>query len=446
MPTNPTIPLASLDLKDRAQRSLQVRERESTEAIARYAEIYQAQGAEALPPIRVVRVAGGTHYVVDGFHRVRAALKAGLAELPAKISDGSVRDAMLASLGANGEHGLPLTLAERIEAATALLEDTEWRTWSDARIAKHVHVSPQLVAKLRKKIPGAQVEERKTASGRTQKAVNSRALAATKAAGTQPIDLRVKAAQVDQVEALGQSLTGAFAGMPPIKTRILAALWLAGQVLDHTTLRALIDGIPDVHPGQLRRSGLVQGSSQDGWALTEEGVRVLQGHRWLTDQGRPYTLTEPGILGQAEERAPAPAAPPAPAKAEPPELSLDEDAEKAPSAAPAPAPAAATDPATGLRLALATRLWNGMPAWRGTDSERIALVALVLTDCARGEKWGRDLVQRAEILLHEHLIENLVDELRMGSDRLVGYPSTGDLARLFGIDPDTLRIEAGVAP
>lgn len=445
-------PLAQLDLRDRAQRTLQQREQEHADAIARYADLYRGQGADALPPIRVVRCENGVHLLTDGWHRVRAALKADLTDLPAIVSEGDLRSALLAALTANGDHGIPTSLAERTAAATTLLEDPEWRRWSDKRIARHAHISPQLVAKIRKRTPGAQVDERETSAGRTQRSVNSRAQATTK---DQPaIRVQVGAADVPALDMLAIALRDhpGLDRLPEIKRRILAALWLAGRPVDRDTLAALIDGRPDVHPGQLRRQGLTSGDHA-GWSLTDEGIALLRGTRWKHQDGQAYDLDTPGTLG-ARISAPVIDPPPATATAtpEPPELAIedadDEEENAAPAPAPAPAAAAApapTDQAITLRLALADRLERGKPAWRGTDTERLALLVLALTDRGDGQRWGRDLLERADLLLQEALLAVLIDDLRSGDTRLAAYPAIPDLARLLGIDPDTLRIQAGAA-
>jgi hypothetical protein len=92
---------------------------------------------------------GFVYYAGDGFHRIRAAERAGLVEIDAHITQGDLRDAILISVGANANHGLRRTLEDRRKAVGMLLADTEWSQWSDSEIARTCKVSRELVAKLR---------------------------------------------------------------------------------------------------------------------------------------------------------------------------------------------------------------------------------------------------------------------------------------------------------
>ena len=92
---------------------LNPRTRLCEETIIRYMESFAA-----LPP---VRVQARTNVVVDGYHRVEAAIRLGLEEIPAlhqEIPDEELR--MVAGL-ANIQHGQPLTRAERNRLAVALV-------------------------------------------------------------------------------------------------------------------------------------------------------------------------------------------------------------------------------------------------------------------------------------------------------------------------------------
>lgn len=91
---------------------LSPRERLNEETVIRYMESFTS-----LPP---VRVQAGTNVVVDGYHRVEAAVRLGLEEVIAReeaIEDEQLR--MVAGL-ANVTHGQPLTRVERNQLAVAL--------------------------------------------------------------------------------------------------------------------------------------------------------------------------------------------------------------------------------------------------------------------------------------------------------------------------------------
>jgi len=67
----------------------------------------------------------------------------------AERKPGGAREAQLYSFEANN-HGLPPTPKERIANARVMLDDQEWRKWSDARIAAHVGLSRATIWRMRK--------------------------------------------------------------------------------------------------------------------------------------------------------------------------------------------------------------------------------------------------------------------------------------------------------
>jgi hypothetical protein len=92
------LPLATI----RTDGGTQSREQLSEETVADYAEAMQA-GA-GFPPI-VVFHDGSTPWLADGFHRLFAARKAGLNQLPADVRQGTRTDAIWYAIGANKANG-----------------------------------------------------------------------------------------------------------------------------------------------------------------------------------------------------------------------------------------------------------------------------------------------------------------------------------------------------
>jgi hypothetical protein len=124
----------------------QVRTRLDVRRVKGYAERMAA--GDVFPPIVVFRVEG--RYVVgDGFHRVAAARQCNINSVAAEIHHGSMRDAVLYALGANVKHGQPLTQKERREAVLRMLDDPEWREWSNEEIGRHCGVSGMTVSRHR---------------------------------------------------------------------------------------------------------------------------------------------------------------------------------------------------------------------------------------------------------------------------------------------------------
>ena len=112
-----------------------------------YAEILKAGGA--LPPATVF-VDGTGNWLADGLHRLRAHEKTGAKEIPAEIKTGGLREATLWAMGANSEHGLPRTRADKQKAVAMMLADAEWGLWSDYKIAEICKVSREMVNNHRK--------------------------------------------------------------------------------------------------------------------------------------------------------------------------------------------------------------------------------------------------------------------------------------------------------
>lgn len=115
--------------------------------VAEYADA-MTEGAE-FPPV-VTYFDGVAHWLADGFHRVHAARKIGMKEVHVEQHHGTKRDAVLYSVGANADHGMRRTNADKRKAVMTLLEDEEWSEWSDREIARHCAVSPDTVGRLRK--------------------------------------------------------------------------------------------------------------------------------------------------------------------------------------------------------------------------------------------------------------------------------------------------------
>lgn len=111
-----------------------------------YAEKMRA--GEAFPPC-VAFFDGEDYWLADGFHRAAATIRAEIAEIDVDVRQGSVRDAILFSCGANEEHGLPRTNADKRRAVDRLLRDPEWSRWTDREIARVCKVSHPFVAKMR---------------------------------------------------------------------------------------------------------------------------------------------------------------------------------------------------------------------------------------------------------------------------------------------------------
>jgi hypothetical protein len=115
--------------------------------VAEYAEA-MADPNTVFPPVTVY-FDGRDHWLADGFHRVAAWQRIGREEVPAEVRQGDRRRAILHSVAANSNHGLRRTNEDKRRAVLTLLEDEEWRTWSDRAIADACRVDHKTVGRIR---------------------------------------------------------------------------------------------------------------------------------------------------------------------------------------------------------------------------------------------------------------------------------------------------------
>jgi hypothetical protein len=156
------LPLAKITRDPR----LQMREGLKQKAVDRYAEL-MAEGVEL--PAAVVVTDGKHNWLVNGWHRDKAAAKAGFGTLLCEVRHGTYRDAWKLALGANGDSGLPRdakTIAKVMEEA---FSDKETRGDSDRVIADLCNLSPITVGRWRKKLaPSSAGEKRKGKDGKVR--------------------------------------------------------------------------------------------------------------------------------------------------------------------------------------------------------------------------------------------------------------------------------------
>lgn len=150
------------------------------------------ESATPLPPIVVHR---STMQIVDGFHRVAAALHQGLDVVKVQFVDGPADLVFAMAVRANVAHGLPLSLADRRVAASRIV-----RThidWSDRAIAEITGLSPKTVQRIRCEEGDTEDASRRGRDGRLRplNAAAGRALAAELIAARPEASLREIAAE-----------------------------------------------------------------------------------------------------------------------------------------------------------------------------------------------------------------------------------------------------------
>nr|CEL17396.1 StaQ [Kibdelosporangium sp. MJ126-NF4] len=114
---------------------------ESDEHIRRISE---AGGSDV--PIVVHRP---TMRVIDGMHRLHAAVRNGWKHIEVQFFDGSESDAFVLSVRLNNRNGLPLSRMDRMAAATRIVDSHPH--WSDQSIAFVAGISDKTVAAIRQR-------------------------------------------------------------------------------------------------------------------------------------------------------------------------------------------------------------------------------------------------------------------------------------------------------
>lgn len=87
--------------------------------------------------------------VIDGMHRVRAAILSGVAYIEALLFEGAEEEAFLLAVRLNVTHGLPLSRADRVAAAIRIIHSSP--QWSDRAIGRAAGLSDKTVASIRRR-------------------------------------------------------------------------------------------------------------------------------------------------------------------------------------------------------------------------------------------------------------------------------------------------------
>jgi len=127
----------------------QSRDKLNEDVVKEYADCMK-DGA-IFPPITVF-FDGSDYWLADGFHRYFANKSLGNVALDCDVKEGTCRDAVLHSFGANGKNGLPPTAKEKRNIVIKMIQDEEWGKWSNKHIATIVHVSSMTVGRIRKEL------------------------------------------------------------------------------------------------------------------------------------------------------------------------------------------------------------------------------------------------------------------------------------------------------
>jgi ParB-like chromosome segregation protein Spo0J len=103
--------------------------------------------AEASGPLPPIAVHWPTMRVIDGIHRVRAALLKNLSKIEARLLHCDENAAFVLAVKANVTHGLPLSQADRTAAAVRII--TCHPHWSDRAVAAATGLSDKTISRIR---------------------------------------------------------------------------------------------------------------------------------------------------------------------------------------------------------------------------------------------------------------------------------------------------------
>lgn len=104
---------------------------------------------------------GSTYWLTDGFHRYHAFKLLGIKEIEVKYKPGTLQDAQIEALKANGKHGKPLTNEDKRNKVEMALKIEGFDKKSDYEIAKICGVSRTFVASIRNPIAKEKQSETK---------------------------------------------------------------------------------------------------------------------------------------------------------------------------------------------------------------------------------------------------------------------------------------------
>jgi hypothetical protein len=151
------LPIAQLRLDGGTQTRMEINE----QVVRDYAEVMAAaeDGANAFPSIVVYEDSEGSHWLADGFHRVRAAQRNGQTEIKAEVRTGSRLDAFVFSLGANKAHGLRRTNADKRHSITLALKEPLLAAQTSCALAELCGVHHDLVERVRREMRSNDVSQ-----------------------------------------------------------------------------------------------------------------------------------------------------------------------------------------------------------------------------------------------------------------------------------------------
>jgi ParB-like chromosome segregation protein Spo0J len=167
---------------------LQMRAVVSEQVVQDYRSVWEAEPKGNPFPRILAYFDGEYHWLADGHYRVESAKQAGRSAIDATVKDGNKRDAILAALGANEDHGVRRTWEDKRKSVSSALLDEELVKKSDQYLSKLCRVSRKLVAEMRRELEAKQaipvVEQRECLDGKVRNSSQQKQLAVTEPSQT----------------------------------------------------------------------------------------------------------------------------------------------------------------------------------------------------------------------------------------------------------------------
>lgn len=218
----------------RTDGGIQVR-KVNKDLVQQYAELMK-DGTEF--PAIIVFYDGSKYWLADGFHRYHARKTNGEIEVECIVKEGTQREAFLFACGANGEHGLPMSIKEIKEIIVRMLKDEEWGKWSDEKIASIVKCSRSTVFRIRKKLQSEGELEAKTTTKYVDKHGNESEMSVknngnkkeTKESEDKPTVAPVEENEDDRVLELSNTIEEISKENELLKEKIAVGQWDASEI------------------------------------------------------------------------------------------------------------------------------------------------------------------------------------------------------------------------
>jgi hypothetical protein len=221
-----------------------------------YTQAMAASGGWGAFPPAIAYYDGSVYWLGDGFHRVQAyrdAFPGATDGVPCEVRSGTRRDAILHAAGANADHGLRRTAADKRRSVETLLRDEEWGLWSDNEIARRCNVSPTTVGTIRKALSLSNLDSEKPAAAPAAPAERTY----TTKHGTQAtMNVGGIGKKAEPVTVEAWQLENVVHGIPNLQASALRTA--ARQRKGHWLFDTAVSRAETAHPGAWNQTRLIQ--------------------------------------------------------------------------------------------------------------------------------------------------------------------------------------------